>query len=166
MKPIQMLLLAGAGYLVYSSLSGGSLFGGTTPAVGSNAPPPPSTGTGPQNPAAQPAGHTTPTGNNACSMTPVPDDMTLMRAAINPAWIGPAGNYCQNAWQWNYWREQYQARVGGMPERAQQTAFDDITDPKTNITAAEYHALLARKGLSGLRYAPILPYGGWSRMTH
>lgn len=168
MNPMKLILLAGAGYLVYTAVIAPHAAASAV-ATGSAAPPPPSTGTGAQNPAAQPAGNTTPTGNNACSMTPVPSNDALMRAATNPAWIGPVGNYCQNAWQWNWFRDQYQRVVIGNPNpdpANTQVAFDDITDPRTNITAAEYHALLARKGLSGLRYAPILPYGGWSALTH
>lgn len=169
MNPMKMLLLAGAGYLAYTYFVHPQAAAGTTTTAGT-APPPPSTGTGAQNPAAQTVGASTgPTGGNACSSTPAPDNMTLMRAATNPAWVGPAGNYCQNAWQWNYWRQQYQIQVVGnaTPDPATtQPAFDDITNPSTNITAAEYQALLSRKGLSGLRYAPILPYGGWSALTH
>lgn len=167
MNPMKLILLAGAGYLAYSFLNQqGHAATATGTGAGANVPPP-STTTASQNPAAQPAGPaTTSAPSSACSMTPVPTDDALMRAAINKDWIGPVGNYCQNAWQWNWWRQQYVARNGGFADRAQQTTFDDITDPRINITAAEYHALLARKGLSGLRWVPTLPYGGWNRLVH
>lgn len=168
MEPMKLLLLAGAGYLVYSAMTSQDAYPAATyPATGGSGgttPPPSTTPTGSQNPAAQPPVATQPV--SQCSSTPAPSNDALMRAAINRDWIGPVGNYCQNAHQWNYWRQQFQATVGGYPNAAQQTAFDDITDPNKNITAAEYHALLSRKGLSGLRWAPKLPRGGWQAITH
>lgn len=89
-----------------------------------------------------------------------PSDEHLARAATNSAWAGEAAGYKMNVHQWNWYRTLYQTSVAGNANpdpNVYSPAMDDITDPNIGITAEDYHALLSRKGLSGLGWTPIVP---------
>lgn len=76
----------------------------------------------------------------------VPADSVLKRAAANAHWAPEAGQFGLNWHQWNWYRSQYNSNL---PVYAPEDVGADHT---SLITATQYHAMLAAKGLSGLGY--------------
>lgn len=161
--------IALAAYLVwrYFQANGGfsNIFGGTDQPQLPGGTDQPASGT--QEPASQTgagantstgAGTTPPPGNGSGSTAgapAVPSDDDLMAAAHNPAQVGRAGDYRLNFHQWNWYRMQAAiAATGSYTAEQHQPNWDGILDPNSLVTAAEYQAALAQRGLGGR--------GGWS----
>jgi hypothetical protein len=109
----------------------------------------------------QPSSSTASSGQSAPA---VPSDSDLMAAAYDPAQAGKTGAYKLNFHQWNWYRMQAAiAATGTYSAEKHQPAWDGIVDPETQVTAAEYQAQLARRGLAGMSgWSSGYSMGGWS----
>lgn len=106
----------------------------------------------------------TSTGSRTGTRTPTPDDTMLKIAAYDSSKAGTTGSFKLNAHQWNWYRAARAQELKTFDAAIHQPALDAFGDPNLQYTAAEYHALLGKAGISGLNYGWGLPTGmsGWA----
>jgi hypothetical protein len=135
---------AGAGTVAGSGAGAGA---GTSPTAGTGA------GTGDGKPTTQ---------NPPNPPVPTPPTADIYAAALSASDASKTGSWTTSGHAWNWYRMVAAQAAGWSEEEVQRRAQADLgPEMNNNMTAAQYHELLAANGLSGLGKAQV--WGGGYR---